>query len=542
MRLKRRNRLLLALLTLALSIAFATHISVDLLGVFELDGNVEDPGGGGDDWITLNPPPGPIVTGTTGGLAGASTTRTFIADLKPITIFTGGHSKDFYLIQGNWKHKDGSVPPKDEINHAYAAAYNVADTMGSSDTVLVFGSDRASTSGSANIGIWFFRNNVAPAADGTFVGEHAVGDIFIISEFTIGCKVSTIRVFEWNPALADQPEGNLNLLFETSDATCGTGAPKPACAIVNSAPTVSDWGGTLPPGALFEGAINLDALNISGCFTSVLFETRSSHEVNAVLKDFAGGVFNLCEVDITKRCAGARVNAAGTGILYDFAGTVTNSGGGTLYNVEVVDTLPDGTMETIQVAGTLAPMASVNWSRNNFLSTSGSVINSAEARAAFENGGAKTVLSDPDAQVTCELSPVAALRVTKACTASLFDQGAQVVVKVDFSGQVCNEGLTQLTGVTLADDPVATITPNAVTLAPGACSGYSGSYFPADIALNGDIPGRYFFKDQVSITAATATIGQPPPLASAPCPANTFGCAVTSCPICPAGTCAAPAQ
>src|SRR5262245_44571202 len=76
--------------------------------VFELDGNILDAAGGVDDWQTVN---------CLGG--GSSIVKTgVLTDPTGISVFTTGGSKDDQEIT-EWRHKDGSVPPKDEIADVY---------------------------------------------------------------------------------------------------------------------------------------------------------------------------------------------------------------------------------------------------------------------------------------------------------------------------------------------------------------------------------------------------------------------------------------
>jgi hypothetical protein len=121
--------------------------------VIELDGDITDsPAGSPDDWNTIN---------CDGGNAVVKTGVVF--DGLGKTIFTGGGSKDPELL-ASWRHKDGSVPDKDELINAYAAKF----TGASGDDILAFGADRYSNDGTAFMGFWFFKNLVIPAADGRF--------------------------------------------------------------------------------------------------------------------------------------------------------------------------------------------------------------------------------------------------------------------------------------------------------------------------------------------------------------------------------------
>jgi hypothetical protein len=72
-----------------------------------------------------------------------------------------------------------------------------------------------------------------------------------------------------------------------------------------------------------------------------------------------------------------------------------------------------------------------------------------------------------------------AISVSKACAAAVNSAGAGVTVSV--SGEVCNTGDVDLTGVQVVDDHAGTLLSN-VTLAPTACASYSGSYTSSTVS------------------------------------------------------------
>jgi hypothetical protein len=101
-------------------------------GLFELDGNTANEAAAGDDWSNAN--------------------KVLITDPLDQTtdrIFTGGGSKDDLNIPG-WRHTLGSVPDKDNIEHAFATAYEHEG-----DTYVYFGLDRYANNGTADVGFWF---------------------------------------------------------------------------------------------------------------------------------------------------------------------------------------------------------------------------------------------------------------------------------------------------------------------------------------------------------------------------------------------------
>jgi len=344
-------------------------------GLFELDANVHDQAAAGDDWSN-------IFAGTDS----AFTDTGIVADPAPQSIFTQGGSKDDLDIPG-WKHKNGSVPDKDDITNAYAAAYNTGG-----DTFVYFGLDRFAVQGSSNVGFWFFQDDVAPipgdpvGSTSTFSGQHEVGDLLVLSEFDAGGSGVTIKVFEWVGTGGDEGSGTLQTLFggdTGSAADCdATDATASVCANVNTAPLLDadiPWdyvakGGSrnMPAAAFFEGGINLDAFfGEAPCFTNVVAETRSSFEVNAVLKDLVHSRFELCGADIS--IAPDDVNDVGETHTFDVNVSTTVAGNpspapdGTIVDVTLTDAnggTITPTADTCASPGTVGGTCSVTFSSN----------------------------------------------------------------------------------------------------------------------------------------------------------------------------------
>ena len=234
-------------------------------------------------------------------------------------IFTGGGSKDDLNIP-SWAWTAGSVPDKDNIDHAFAAAYEEGG-----DTFIYFGLDRHANNGDAQVGFWFFKSGVGTNADGTFSGTHQVGDLLVLSHFTNGGAVSTIELYEWVGTGGDT-NGTLDLIA-TGNICTGAPAIDKACAIANTTTVNAPWpytpkfgdAGSFPAGSFFEGGVNLDDVfgGDAPCFSGFLAETRSSQSVDAVLKDFATGTFNTCvPPTLTTQVSNATV---------DFGGSVTDT-------------------------------------------------------------------------------------------------------------------------------------------------------------------------------------------------------------------------
>jgi hypothetical protein len=321
--------------------------------VFEIEGNAVDDSGAGlpEDWNSIINNPIPLGTsGSISGPAGNALVRTFVSDpaISTDLIYTGGGSKDFNDIPDWAQVAKGTGPPKDDIEHAFAARYtNPTD----GHAILVFGGDRGTNNGDANIGFWFFQGAVAPNNSGGFTGNHVNGDVFVLSAFSGGGGTSTIRVLVWvgNPDTAGPGGADSGALARCaafgagsfidvkSDTTefpqgslCDiTGShPDSGTGVTNGASVEISWqyqnfdssqGGKAPQGSgvtcttpncfvpqpdFFEGVVDLTALGLANqCFSSFLLETRSSSEVSAVLKDFALGSFSTCACSVTPSSA-----------------------------------------------------------------------------------------------------------------------------------------------------------------------------------------------------------------------------------------------
>ena len=277
----------------------------------------------GDDWNQVfaavqangspsptnpNPCSGPNWTG-----GSAITACDWIHDPDGESVFTTGGSKDDLDINAgtppnltpNWMWTDSSVPDADDITDGFAAKY--VDPAPGGHEFLYFGGDRTAVNGSKDMGFWFFKSPVSLNEDGTFSGQHTVGDILLLGTFTQGGATTTIRVFKWVGT-----GGNTNNTLDSSGGLfgdCIPGGSNDGCNTVNNSTIQSPWAyqskisgspaNTLYAGALMEGGVDLTSLNLEGCFTNFLVETRSSAEVGAQLKDFLLGEFEVCQSTLT---------------------------------------------------------------------------------------------------------------------------------------------------------------------------------------------------------------------------------------------------
>jgi hypothetical protein len=569
--------------------------------VFELDADaVTNLGQGGDDWANS--------AGTASGLTRAIATSApeagqcsvsgwpfVICDPPGTTIFTTGGSKDTNDVS-QWKNTGGSVPDKDDITNAYAAAYNV--TTGNSGaqphTWIYFGADRSANNGDSNIGFWFFQNSIGPGSGNSSSGTpftgvpcpsgetdcspgdlHRDGDVFIVSAFTQGGAIGTIQLYHW-----DHTAGGLVLDDNNNAAQCNPSGPSQniVCAIINTGAITAPWPytpkfgtpQTFPQGSFFEGGFDLTGLfqalgKPQPCFSSFLAETRSSQSTTAQLKDFVLGNFQLCSVSVTKTCAGTPTivpNGDGTArIHYTFSGNVINDGAGNLFSLTVIDTFPAGALNTSLTqpatpSGGLASGASATYGGSFDFPSEGAIFNTVAAKAAAFLNGPLTVVNDKngspatasasfgDPATTCHVETHPAMTLTKSCVVNLAPGGGGLLLQLADTITVCNTSTDTTTSISninitnsVSNGPSADSIASGLTLLPGQCKTYTPTYIPTgcvNSVLNGanPDPGRCLFTDTARISSI------PKDEFGNSLPLNLIpGAQTASCHVCPFGVC-----
>jgi uncharacterized repeat protein (TIGR01451 family) len=320
---RRHLRVLLAFLLVIPSVASLAlpAVAVNDLGLFELEADAIDAGGEpGDDWSPF---------------AQSAVEKAFFVDGAG-SNFTGGGSKIENGI-GQWSWGSTPAPPdKNDLLDAFAAAY-----VNQGDLVVYFGGDRFDTSGDSGFGFWFFKEPVSARPDGTFSGRHVPGDILVISEFTNGGSVSTIKLYEW---VGDDATGSPSLVLTGQECN---GAGNNMCGIVNTTVQTAPWSYTdkagnsdFQPGAFFEGGVNLSAL-LGGevCFANIMAITASSQETTSQMKDFVLGApsdFSTCSMNVQKSADPVAVDEPGDDVT--FSVTVQNT---SLTAALTIDSLED---------------------------------------------------------------------------------------------------------------------------------------------------------------------------------------------------------
>ena len=323
---KQRGRgFLTALATLGLVagtlLTASTALAVHDAGLFELDtsstasvcaplptpcgnANTVDTAALGDDWATIYAGGGPANT-------------SFITDKNGSledSFYTGGGSKDVRDIPA-WQYgtTNDPVPDKDDLSHAFAAAYiDPADDH----TIIYFGVDRYDNNGDAETGFWFFQDLVSLDGSGHFTGVHSEGDVLVLADWGGSNPVGAITVYHWvggkNPLVLD---------FDSTSGDCATaGVNDNVCAVVNRQIDAQPWpfldksGSTsIRPLELFEAGLDVNALfGEERCFASFLAATRSSHSTTAQLKDFTLDTFEQCGASIATQVSDDSIEPGGS--------------------------------------------------------------------------------------------------------------------------------------------------------------------------------------------------------------------------------------
>lgn len=228
--------------------------------------------------------------------------------LPDSTTYTQG-SKDTLPIGSGWTcTRAQNVGDKVDILNAYATAYI---RPGDNHLILYYGVEKASPLGTSNIGVWFLKDGTvdcnSPGGSVNFTGGHVDGDILLVSEFSNGGAVATVKAYEW---VGNDVTGSLNTTPIASGQICGApNTDDSACSTVNKGnfvdppwPSVDKNGdggpGTaddgLDPLEFFEGGVDVGVAGTDTCFATFLANTRTSTSLTSDKPDYARGTFPVC--------------------------------------------------------------------------------------------------------------------------------------------------------------------------------------------------------------------------------------------------------
>ena len=415
-----------------------------------------------------------------------------IHDGVGVSIFTGGGTKDINDLS-DWAWKSGSVPDKDEILHAAAAAYNANNEL-----LVYLMADRYATDGSAEMGVWFFQNRVSVNPDGTFSGIHRNGDLLMLAAFTQGGAQANLDFYVWD----DTVKFNLKKIVGTVDYGYAISNGTETSSVTPDYTPKGGIVGMYPVNAFFEGGVNMTQVfkELLGaehipCFSTFLIESRASHRTNAVLKDFVFGSFDTCKLEVEKICLSSEIEGSDyITLIHTYEYNVTNSGLGDIDSVSFRDDGGTPGWESpssdddpsIDPTGILRVGESITgtYTTTNTLNPPTNTIYATGHMGEFAMAEVKDSTTCEKVELDLNIS------VTKECKQTLEAEGDRVVVRVDYAGQVCNtENDTLLNGVMVTDDvsgqsfgPFTLYAPNDDVNIDKDCASYSGVYYPSTTA------------------------------------------------------------
>ncbi len=96
---------------------------------------------------------------------------------------------------------------KIDIMNAYAASY----TSAAGDHIIYFGMEKNTDNGVNDVGFWFLQGNAncagKPGGGTAWTGNHSLGDVLVVSEFSNGGGVSNVTAYKWVGGKTARPAG-----------------------------------------------------------------------------------------------------------------------------------------------------------------------------------------------------------------------------------------------------------------------------------------------------------------------------------------------
>lgn len=305
------------------------------------------------------------------------------------TTYSTGSKDTLGIGNGGWQcGNSANVNSKIDIVNAYVASTHNA----AGDLIEYFALEKNKNNGTNDVGVWFLQNDASCSSTGAninFTGGHRNGDVLVVSEFTNGGGVSTVKAFRWrastdptSPFFGDggcidshntsdsnyQPKlgGCDNTAFGTGNdcKTQGTGPTDILCATTNANCTDTtkpcsktyngivatpwlSWDATGGVGNtqivspdFYEGGINITQAFAQGgggtapsCFSTAVPDTRSAASATATLFDFTRNRLGGCTSGTSTRPSYSLNGTDYTQFAADGSGTVaipTAASGNTL--------------------------------------------------------------------------------------------------------------------------------------------------------------------------------------------------------------------
>jgi hypothetical protein len=277
-------------------------------------------------------------------LVSTSTTRCSADE----TTYATGSKDTLGIANGGWQcNRDNNVNNKVDINNAYVASFWTGGSAGNGDHILYAGVEKEKNNGTNDIGVWFLQGSAGcsvTAKPPNWTGSgHKNGDVLVVSEFSNGGGVSTVKTFTWRAStdptsqffgdggcIDSRPghfnpkvDGGCNQLQSGGGGDCKSAAPTDTtCATTNATattgPATGPYKGTVSTPWLasdatlgignnnvvapdfIEVGIDITALfagtgeTAPSCFSTGIPDTRSAPSVTATLFDYTINTIGGC--------------------------------------------------------------------------------------------------------------------------------------------------------------------------------------------------------------------------------------------------------
>jgi hypothetical protein len=312
-------------------------------------------------------------SGASCALNSTSTTRCGADD----TTYSTGSKDTLGIANGGWQcGHSNNVNNKVDINNAYIASFHA----GNGDHILYAGVEKEKNNGTNDVGVWFLQGSAnclqpsGPNINWSGTG-HRNGDVLLVSEFSNGGGVSTVKAFTWRAStdptskffgdggcidsrvghFNPQVDGGCNKLQSGGGGDCKSAAvTDTTCATTNALSKVDPTTGKSVPADPYAGTvstpwlasdatlgignnqvvapdfiemgINVTALFASeggtapSCFSTGVPDTRSAPSATATLFDYVVNTIGECgssTVTTPKDGSGNDIPAAGLSIGAD---------------------------------------------------------------------------------------------------------------------------------------------------------------------------------------------------------------------------------
>ena len=284
------------------------------------------------------------------------------------TTYATGSKDTLGIANGGWQcNHDANVNSKIDIMNAYVLAWT---NPANGHKVFYFGMEKNKTNGTNDVGFWFLQGGAdcsVVSGHKNFTGGHLDGDTLVVSEYTNGGGVSTVKAFRWaaastgplsgdggcidshdnpdpnaySPGVTPKERGCNNKPIATSGDCKLAGASDALCATTNAfstdpnSPASKPWNqnvttpwltsdatlgvqNTVVSPDFFEGGIDITAAftgqggTTPSCFTTIVPDTRSAASATATLFDFTLNQIGKCQSGLTTTKNAAASTPIGT--------------------------------------------------------------------------------------------------------------------------------------------------------------------------------------------------------------------------------------